>query len=148
MTIVPMVPGRGRPEPPAGLDRAERRAWADVIDALPSQWLDTAGQLILRHVAAQTALADRLADRLRDLGERGDEPEALEAERQIAAMHRDALKAIAQGLGALRATPQSRMASREGRSRFERSALTAKPWEIVAGKRPAKPDGGDGDEAA
>ena len=48
LSIVPMVPGKGRPEPPKALDQIEARAWNDVIDALPDRWLDPAGQLVLR----------------------------------------------------------------------------------------------------
>jgi hypothetical protein len=43
ISIVPMLPGKGRPEPPVELDRAEARAWRDVVDSLPDRWLDPAG---------------------------------------------------------------------------------------------------------
>jgi hypothetical protein len=132
ISIVPMLPGKGRPEPPAELDQAEARAWRDVIDALPGQWVDAASQLVLRRVAAQIAVAERLEDRLRRLGEMPTDPEALEAEKAVAAMHRETAKAIIHGLTALRATPRSRMAAREGRSRFERGAPSFRPWDIVA----------------
>jgi hypothetical protein len=78
LSIVPLIPGKGRPEPPKGLDSIESRAWNDVIDALPAQWLDPAAQLILRRTAAQVAVAERLEARLRKLAEMGDDPEALE----------------------------------------------------------------------
>ena len=65
LSIVPMVPGRGRPEPPnASSIQIEARAWNDIVDALPGQWLDTAGQIILRRTAAQIAIAERLEARL------------------------------------------------------------------------------------
>ena len=134
-----MLPGKGRPEPPAELDQAEARAWRDVIDAVPSQWLDTGAQLILRRVVTQVAFAERLEERLRRLGEMADDPEALAAEKELASSHRDTLKAIAGGLRHLRATPSSRAPSRESRSRFERGAVSMRPWDIVA--RKGKPDG-------
>jgi hypothetical protein len=140
ISIVPMLPGKGRPEPPAELDQTEARAWRDVIDGLPGQWVDAASQLVLRRVAAQIAVAERLEDRLRRLGEMPTDPEALEAEKAVAAMHREAAKAIIHGLTALRATPRSRMAAREGRSRFERGAPSFRPWDIVAQKS-GSPDG-------
>jgi hypothetical protein len=140
ISIVPMLPGKGRPEPPAELDQAEARAWRDVVDALPGQWVDAASQLVLRRVAAQIAIAERLEDRLRRLGEMPTDPEALEAEKAVAAMHRETAKAITLGLTALRATPRSRMAAREGRSRFERGAPSFRPWDIVA-KKSGSPDG-------
>ncbi len=129
-----MLPGKGRPAPPTALDQVEARAWNDVIDALPSQWIDAAAQMVLRRLVCQIAIAERLEARLRDLAMTGDDPEALEAEQLLARMHRETAKSVAHGLTALRATPRSRMAAREGRSRFERGAGAFRPWEIVAKK--------------
>jgi hypothetical protein len=132
LSIVPMLPGKGRPQPPKALDQVEARAWNDIVDALPGQWVDAAAQLVLRRVAAQVAIAERLEDRLRDLAQMGDDPEAPEAEQLLARMHRETAKSVIHGLTALRATPRSRMAAREGRSKFERGAVAFRPWEIVA----------------
>jgi hypothetical protein len=134
LSIVPLVPGKGRPEPPKALDQVEARAWNDVIDALPDRFLDPAGQLVLRRTVTQVAIAERLEDRLRRLAVMEDDPEALEAEKTIAAMHRETAKAVLIGLTALRATPRTRMAPRDTRSRFERAAGTLRPWNIVAKK--------------
>jgi hypothetical protein len=134
LTIVPLIPGKGRPEPPKDLEPAEARAWNDIIDAMPSQWVDTAGQVVLRRVAAQVAAAERLEDRLRKLAANDDDPEALEAEKVVAAMHRETSKAIVVGLTALRATPRSRLSTRDGGRRAERRLNAFRPWEIVAKK--------------
>jgi hypothetical protein len=134
LSIVPMLPGKGRPEPPKELDQIEARAWNDVIDALPGQWVDAASQLVLRRVVCQIAIAERLEDRLRRLALLEGDSEALEAEQLVARMHRETAKSVVHGLTALRATPRSRMAAREGRSRFERGAGSLRPWEIVAKK--------------
>ena len=134
LSIVPMLPGKGRPAPPKELDQIEARAWNDVIDALPSQWIDAASQLVLRRLVCQIAIAERMEARLRRLAMLADDPEALEAEQLIARAHREAAKAVVHGLTTLRATPRSRMAARDGRSRFERGAGAFRPWEIVAKK--------------
>jgi hypothetical protein len=131
---VPMLPGKGRPAPPKALDQIEARAWNDIVDALPSQWIDAAAQMVLRRLVCQIAIAERVEPRLRDLAMMGDDPEALEAERMLAAMHRETAKSVVHGLTALRATPRSRMAAREGRSKFDRGAGAFRPWEIVAKK--------------
>jgi hypothetical protein len=138
LSIVPMVPGRGRPEPPKMLDMIEARAWNDIIDALPGQWVDLAGQIILRRAAAQVAIAERLETRLRDLATMGDDPEALAAEAELAVMHRATSKSVIACLTALRATPRSRMAAREGRAKFERGPAF-RPWEIVAKRSDGQP---------
>jgi hypothetical protein len=139
LTIVPIVPGKGRPEPPKTLSRAEAQAWADIVDAMPAQWVDTAGQLILRRVAAQVAIAERLEDKLRLMAEAPINPETLEAEKLLGAIHRETTKAIANGLTALRATPRSRLSTRDGGSRTARRMNAFRPWEIVAKK--VEPDG-------
>jgi hypothetical protein len=109
-----MLPGKGRPAPPKELDQIEARAWNDVIDALPSQWIDAASQLVLRRLVCQIAIAERLEARLRRLAMLADDPEALEGEQLLARAHREAAKAVVHGLTTLRATPRSRMAAREG----------------------------------
>ena len=65
--LMPLVPGRGRPGPPHGLSTPECRIWNDVVDALPDGWLDLAGQLILRRLVMQCAIAERREQRLRRL---------------------------------------------------------------------------------
>jgi hypothetical protein len=105
-----------------------------VIDASPGQWVDAASQLVLRRVVCQIAIAERLEDRLRRLALLEGDSEAPEAEQLLARMHRETAKSVVHGLTALRATPRSRMAAREGRSRFERGAGSLRPWEIVAKK--------------
>ena len=65
LSVVPIVPGQGRPEPPASLDALEQQIWRS--DALPAHWLDPAGQLILRRLVAQAAISERRAARLRQL---------------------------------------------------------------------------------
>ena len=134
ISLVPMLPGKGRPEPPAELDPAEARAWRDVVDSLPDRWLDAAAGLVLRRVVAQIAVAQRLEERLRRLSEMADDPEALEAEKAVAAMHRETAKAVVNGMAALRATPRSRMTVRASQTRFERGPGSLRPWEIVARK--------------
>lgn len=138
LSIVPMPPGRGRPQPPRVLDQIEARAWNDIVDALPGQWLDTAGQIILRRTAAQIAIAERLEARLRDLATMSGDEEALAAEAELAVMHRATSKSVIACLTALRATPRSRMAAREGRAKFERGPAF-RPWEIVAKRSDGQP---------
>jgi hypothetical protein len=140
ISIISLVPGKGRPEPPKELDLVERRAWNDVVDSLPGHWLDPAGQILLEQTAAEIALGKRLALRLRQLREAGaDDDEALEVEARLAAQHQAAVRSIAFGLTALRATPRSRVAPRDAKPRFERNAGPLRPWEITA--RKAEGDG-------
>jgi hypothetical protein len=128
ISIVSLVPGKGRPEPPKELDLVERRAWNDVVDSLPGYWLDPAGQILLEQTAAEIALGKRLALRLRQM-----------VEARLAQQHQAALRSIAFGLTALRATPRSRVAPRDAKPRFERNAGPLRPWEITA--RKAESDG-------
>jgi hypothetical protein len=100
-----------RPEPPGQLDDAERRARQAIVDASPDGFLDGAGQLILRQVVTQVAIGERHARRLRKMVEAGVDD--VEAEIMIGRAHAEAMKNTVHGMTALRATPKSRMRSRE-----------------------------------
>ena len=128
--VIPVVPGHGRPIPPRGLDAIEKRIWRDVVDALPDHWLDPAGQLILRRLVAQAAIAERREARLRQLRGQGsiDEEEELDA---LATLHSVTAKTVAYLLTQLRATPRSRMVARTAGPLVEQ-APTTRPWEIKA----------------
>ena len=129
LAIVPRVPGRGRPEPPPDLDELESRIWREVVDALPGHWLDRAGQLVLRRLAAQTAISERQEARLRLL--RAQEQDGGEEAATLAAQHGVSAKNVAYLLAQLRATPRSQLRSRAAGSQMER-APDSRPWEIKA----------------
>jgi hypothetical protein len=129
LSVVPLIPGQGRPEPPASLDALEKQIWSDVVDALPDHWLDLAGQLVLRRLVAQAAIAERREVRLRQL--RAQERDGGEDADALAALHGVSAKTVAYLLSQLRATPRSRMMSRAAGPQFEQSPK-ARPWEIKA----------------
>jgi hypothetical protein len=106
-----------------------------VIDALPSQWIDAAAQMILRRLVCQIAIAERLEVCVSWPRWRMALKRLKPNSRWLACIgRREDGRAWADGLGA---TPRSRMAAREGRSRFEQGPGAFRPWEIVA----KKPDG-------
>ena len=127
--VVPVLPGRGRPEPPADLDELEQRIWREVVDALPGHWLDTAGQVILRRLVAQAAVSERQELRLRQL--RAQQQDDGEEAGALAAQHGVVAKNVAYLLSQLRATPRSRVVPRAASSRLEQ-APDSRPWEIKA----------------
>jgi len=127
--VVPVLPGRGRPEPPADLDELEQRIWREVVDALPGHWLDTAGQVILRRLVAQAAVSERQELRLRQL--RAQQQDDGEEAGALAAQHGVVAKNVAYLLSQLRATPRSRVVPRAAGSRLEQ-APDSRPWEIKA----------------
>jgi hypothetical protein len=100
-----------------------------VVDALPSHWLDSAGQVILRRLAAQAAVSERQEFRLRQLrAQQQDDDEEASA---LAAQHGVVAKNVAYLLSQLRATPRSRVVSRAAGSQMEQ-APESRPWEIKA----------------
>jgi hypothetical protein len=129
LSVLPVVPGQGRPKPPASLDSLERRIWRDVVDALPAHWLDLAGQLVLRRLVAQAAISERREARLRQL--RAREEDGSEGADALAAQHGVSSKTVAYLLGQLRATPRSRIESRAAGPQLEQAAKS-RPWEIKA----------------
>lgn len=130
LTVLPLVPGQGRPEPPADLDSLEQRVWREVTAALPANWLDPAGQLVLRRLAAQVAVTERQEARLRQL--RADGQDDTEVAAELAAVHGAMAKTVAHLLAQLRATPRSRIVPRTTGSQVEQTPKL-RPWEIKAG---------------
>ena len=138
LAVVPvLVPGAGRPEPPPDLDPFEAKAWREVIAALPPHWVDPAGQLILRRLTAQVAIAERLEVRLRQL--RAEDQDSGEAASTLAVEHDLAAKAVANLLTQLRATPRSRTVPRAAGPRVLQTPEW-RPWEIRGGKAQTKAD--------
>src|SRR6516165_8916185 len=127
--VVPVLPGRGRPEPPAGLDELEEQIWREVVDALPGHWLDSAGQVILRRLVAQAAVSERQELRLRQL--RAQQQDDGEEAGALAAQHGVVAKNVAYLLSQLRATPRSQLRSRSAGSQMEQ-VPDSRPWEIKA----------------
>ena len=133
LTVVPLLPGQGRPPAPRDLDRRERRVWRAVVGALPAHWLDPAGQQVLRRLVAQAVICERREARLRELRAQGqDGSEEADA---LATLHSTSAKTLGQLLGLLRATPRSRVVSRDAGPKVE-EAPKSRPWEI---KRVASP---------
>jgi len=138
LAVVPvLVPGAGRPEPPPDLDSLEQHIWREVIAALPPHWIDPAGQLILRRLTAQAAIAERLEIQLRQL--RAADQDSGEAAGVLATKHDLAAKAVANLLAQLRATPRSRTVPRAAGPRIEQTPQW-RPWEIRGGKAQTKTD--------
>jgi hypothetical protein len=124
LTVVPLVPGGGRPPAPRDLDRRERRVWCAVVGALPAP----SHQLAARFYG-QAVICERREARLRELRAQGqDDSEEADA---LAALHGTSAKALGQLLGLLRATPRSRVVSRAAGPKVEETPQ-ARPWEIQA----------------
>jgi hypothetical protein len=132
--LTPMMPGGGRPEPPAALDELEARIWRDVVDALPGHWVDLAGQLILRRLVCQAAIAERKEQRIRELLH-DDSVAAGEVIDNLTVSHAAVAKTVAYLLTQLRATPRSRMVPRDATTALapSRREPASRPWEIRAG---------------
>ena len=125
-----LTPGQGRPPPPVDLDDLEARLWRATVDSLPSSWIDQAGQLVLRRLVCQAAIAERREQRLREL--RAQDQDNNEEAAKLAHMHGVACKTVVYLLTQLRATPRARLVSRDAGPAIEQSPKTFKPWEIRA----------------
>ena len=53
LSVVPLIPGQGRPEPPRALDRAEKAVWMEIVGAMPPNWFGLECQPVLRRLCAQ-----------------------------------------------------------------------------------------------
>jgi hypothetical protein len=130
MEVTPMLPGSGRPEPPASLSPVEAQCWNDVVDSLPGFWIDTAGQLILRRLAIQTAFVEHLEQQIRDLLQDGAADDAKLV--ALTGIHIQVSKSVTYLLTQLRATPKARILPRDQRMEPSRREPESRPWEIRA----------------
>ena len=96
-----------------------------MVGALPAHWLDLAGQQVLRRLVAQAVICERREARLRELRAQGQD--GSEEADGLAALH--SAKTLGQLLGLLRATPRSRVVSRDAGPKVE-EAPKSRPWEI------------------
>jgi hypothetical protein len=129
LSIVPAIPGAGRPDPPAHLDGNEAQVWRAVVDALPGRWIDAAGEQVLLRLVAQAAVAAGLETRLRGL--RAQRPPDDKEIAMLAGMHGGVAKSVAYLLTTLRATPRSRVVSRAAGPKVT-EVPRSKPWDTQA----------------
>jgi hypothetical protein len=130
LTVVPVVPGQGRPEPPSALDAVEKRIWREVVGALPDHWIDAAGEQILLRLCTQAAMCERVERRLREQRQqRVDQDDAIVRELEV--NHRATAKVVGHLLNLLRATPRSRVVSRAAGPKLE-EVPKSKPWDLKA----------------
>jgi hypothetical protein len=107
------------------LSAAEQKSWRAIVDAAPGGFIDGAGQLLLRQVVGQIALADQANEHLRQHLAAGDLSSAVAVGKE----HREMAKGIAALMGALRATPKSKVRPRDAGRMFDRSPSGPRPWD-------------------
>jgi hypothetical protein len=129
LSVVPVIPGQGRPEPPRALDGAEKLVWRSIVGAMPSNWFGLECQPVLRRLCAQVVISEELEKELRKV--RADGSAESERAARLAEAHRDAARAVNQLSQALRLTPKSRWSARTSETEVGRAARE-RPWEIKA----------------
>ena len=129
LSVVPVIPGQGRPEPPQALDKAEKAVWRDIVGAMPPNWFGSECQPVLRRLCAQVVISEAIEEQLRRL--RADGLGDSERAARLAEAHRDAAKAVNQLSQSLRLTPKSRWSARTSETELGRAAKE-RPWEIRA----------------
>src|SRR6516165_10516564 len=65
LSVVPLIPGQGRPEPPRALDKAEKAVWRAIVGAMPPNWFGSECQPVLRRLCAQVVVSEGLEEQLR-----------------------------------------------------------------------------------
>ena len=129
LSVVPLIPGRGRPEPPPALDRTEKAVWRGIVGAMPPNWFGLESQPILRRLCAQIVISEGLEAQLRKV--RADGLSDSEHAARLAKAHRDTAKAVNQLSQSLRLTPKSRWSARASETEVGHAAKE-RPWEIRA----------------
>ena len=90
LSVVPVIPGQGRPQPPRALDKAEKAVWRSIIGAMPPNWFGSECQPVLRRLCAQIVISEGLEEQLRKV--RADGLADSERATRLAEAHRDAAR--------------------------------------------------------
>jgi hypothetical protein len=128
LTVVPPVLPGARPAPPPELDTVEAEVWRTIAAGLPPTWIDSAAQQLLRRACAQGAVCEDLEAQLRAL--RAQSPRDTDAIATLVVQHAAAAKVMSMLLTSLRATPRSRIVSRDA-SRQSARMRRVRLWEAV-----------------
>jgi len=67
LTVVPQLPGTGRPEPPADLTAREQELWKDIVGSMPPHWFGPQIQPLLRQLIVHIRNSELLTAALRDV---------------------------------------------------------------------------------
>ena len=129
LSVVPVIPGQGRPEAPSALDEAEKAVWREIVGAMPPNWFGLECQPVLRRLCAQVVISEGLEDQLRKI--RADGSADSERAARLADAHRDAARAVNQLSQSLRLTPKSRWSARTSGTEVGH-AVKQRPWDIRA----------------
>ena len=124
LSVVPITPGAGRPEPPSELDEDERAAWQEIVGAMPANWFKTEALPLLHGLVAHIVTSRELQRRLR----KERKTLTLDQLRKITALQARETSAIAKLSAALRLSPKSQYAPRTAANRIAQKRV--RPWEI------------------
>jgi hypothetical protein len=123
-----MVPGAGRPEPPADLSERERVVWVQTAEAMPSGWFGRESWPLLkaycRHAAASEIVARKLAAALAGPATK----DRLAAAEKLSKLHAREGAALCTVAYALRLSPKSRL-SKSAATTARGAAAAVRPWE-------------------
>jgi hypothetical protein len=123
LTVVPVLPGEGRPEPPLYLGREEAEVWRSVVARMPADWFRTSEhllQLLCTHTATARALA---AARSQARGRK----DWITFKRLSAMLEREG-QCMARLSSVLRLCPRSRTSSEMAANHKARIVPEQKPW--------------------
>ena len=129
LSVVPIIPGQGRPEAPSVLDEAEKAVWREIVGAMPPNWFGMECQPVLRRLCAQIVISEALEEQLRKV--RADGLGDSERAARLAQAHRDTAKAVNHLSQSLRLTPKSRWSARSSETEVGHAAKE-RTWEIRA----------------
>ena len=63
LSVVPLIPGEGRPPPPEDLTRREAEIWRSIVDPMPSRWFGRETWPLLRALCLHTVMLEQLRER-------------------------------------------------------------------------------------
>jgi phage terminase small subunit len=129
LSVVRVAIDGSRPPPPDGLTDGQARAWREIVESLPADWISPAQEPLLaaycRHVSAADQLAEIINKFEPDLKQAGD----LQRLNKILAMRERETKALSSIATRMRLTSQSQMHPRTAARAIGGANGGPKPWD-------------------
>jgi hypothetical protein len=124
LTLVPILPGQGRPPAPAGMPKEQAAIWDFMVSAMPDHHFRTSSDL-LRLLCARTVSARKLSA-ARSKAEAAKDWILV---RRLGSMLEAEEKAMSRLSGVLRLCPRSKLSGQWRSPQHPQHSLTKKPWD-------------------
>jgi hypothetical protein len=127
LTVIPKIPGQGRPEPEE-LPIDEAKVWRAIVGAMPGHWFGPECQPLLRCFCSMIATCDALAARIVKARKAGE----WNTVDKLTRTHEHTARCATDLASKLRLTPRSKTSVERAANLRQVPPPPVRPWEITS----------------